>query len=89
MGYASLPETVTKNLTAVFKTADAESLQNSLEYLERIARLRTELTDDDFRKWLRMPNELLDDRAPLELIVEGKWQLVADLVADMITGSPT
>jgi hypothetical protein len=36
-----------------------------------------------------MPNEFLDDRPPLELIAEGKWQLVADLVADMITGSPT
>jgi hypothetical protein len=36
-----------------------------------------------------MPNELLDERPPLELIADGKWQLVADLVADMITGSPT
>ena len=89
LNQAELARWLGKQKQAVFKTPDAESLQNSLEYFERIARLRTELTDDDFRKWLRMPNEILDDRRPLELIAEGKWQLVADLVADMITGSPT
>jgi len=36
-----------------------------------------------------MPNELLDGETPIELIARGKWQLVADFVADMITGSPT
>jgi hypothetical protein len=47
------------------------------------------LTDEDFRKWLRMPNELLEGRKPIELIAQRKWQLVANFVADMITGSPT
>ena len=89
LNQAELARWLGKQKQAVFKTPDADSLQNSLEYFERIARLRTELSDNDFRKWLRMPNELLDDRPPLELIAEGKWQLVADLVADMITGSPT
>jgi hypothetical protein len=74
---------------SVFKTPAADSLQNSLEYFERIARLGIALSDQDFRKWLRMPNELLDGKTPLELIAQGKWQLVADFVADMITGSPT
>src|SRR5260221_14554843 len=86
---AELARWLGKQKQAVFKTPDADSLQNSLEYFERIARLRTELSDDDFRKWLRIPNELLDDKAPIELIAQGKWQLVADFVADMITGSPT
>jgi uncharacterized protein (DUF2384 family) len=47
------------------------------------------VSDEDFRKWLRMPNELLDDRKPIDLIAEGKWQVVADLVADIISGNPT
>jgi hypothetical protein len=51
--------------------------------------LRIALSDEDFRKWLRMRNELLDGATPLELIAQGKLQLVVDFVADMITGSPT
>jgi hypothetical protein len=51
--------------------------------------LRVALSDEDFRKWLRMPNGLLDGKIPLALIAQGKWQLVADYVADMITGSPS
>lgn len=86
---AELARWLGKQKQAVFKTPDADSLQKGLENFERIARLRTELSDDDFRKWLRIPNELLDDKAPIELIAQGKWQLVADFVADMITGSPT
>ena len=86
---AELARWLGKQKQAIFKTPDAESLQSGLEYFERIARLRTELSDNDFVKWLRMPNEFLDDGPPFELIAEGEWQLVADLVADMITGSPT
>ncbi len=78
-----------KQKQGFIKTPDADSLQNDLEYFERIARLRIALSDEDFRKWLRMPNELLDGQTPIQLLSEGKWQIVADLVADMITGSPT
>jgi hypothetical protein len=78
-----------KKKQGISKTPDADSLQKSLEYFERIARLRIALSDEDFRKWLRMRNELLDGATPLELIAQGKLQLVVDFVADMITGSPT
>ena len=86
---AELANWLGRTKQSVFKTPDADSLQNSLEYFERIACLRIALSDEDFRKWLRMPNELLDGETPIELIARGKWQLVADFVADMITGSPT
>jgi hypothetical protein len=85
---AELANWLGRTKQSVFKTPDADSLQNSLEYFERIARLRIALSDEDFRKWLRMSNELLDGETPIELIARGKWQLVADFVADMITGSP-
>jgi hypothetical protein len=78
-----------KKKQGISKTPDADSLQKSLEYFERIARLRIALSDEDFRKWLRMRNELLDGATPLEIIAQGKLQLVADFVADMVTGSPT
>lgn len=77
-----------KTKQSLFKTPDADSVQAGLEYLERIARLRVAMSDADFRKWLRAPNPLLDEKTPLELILSRKGQVVADLVADMITGRP-
>lgn len=73
---------------AVNKTPDADSLQNGLGFFERVARLRTVLSKDDFLKWLRMRNRELDDEQPLELLAKGKGQVVADLVDDMLTGAP-
>ena len=77
-----------KTKQTLFKTPDADSVQAGLEYFERIARLRIAMSDADFRKWLRTPNPLLDEKTPLELIFSGKEQVIADLVADMITGKP-
>jgi hypothetical protein len=73
---------------ALHKTPDAEALQPALAFFERVARLRMRLTDDDFRKWLRVPNELLEDQRPLDLLANGQWQELADFVDDMLTGSP-
>lgn len=74
---------------ALLQAPDSDSLQLQLGYFERIARLRTVLEElADFRKWIRMPNDLLGNRQPLELIAEGKWQEIADLVDDMLVGAP-
>lgn len=74
---------------AIGKTPDAESLQAPLGYLERIARLRSALDDQgDFRRWLNLPNRQLDGKSPIDLIEEGRSQVVADLVDDALTGSP-
>jgi hypothetical protein len=72
------------------KTPDADSLQAALAYLERVARLRLVTgSDANFRKWLRMPNELLGNASPLEVLEKGQWQAMADYVADALTGAPT
>jgi antitoxin Xre/MbcA/ParS-like protein len=74
---------------ALWKTPDAESLQDGLAYFERIGRLRLLLKDSgDFKKWLRTANPRLGNRTPLELIKEKRWQIVADLVDDILVGSP-
>lgn len=74
---------------ALNKTPDAESLQDELSYFERIARLRTALSDDaEFRKWLRMPHAELNGETPLNWIERKRWQALADLVDDMLTGAP-
>jgi hypothetical protein len=36
-----------------------------------------------------MPNELLGNKSPLQLMAKGKWQLMADYVDDALTGAPT
>jgi hypothetical protein len=71
------------------KSPEADSLQQELSYFERIARLGAVLDDpNDFRKWLRMPNLELDGQTPMQLLDQGRWQVVADLVDDMLTGNP-
>ena len=74
---------------AVSKTPDADSLQAALEYFERVARLRL-LTKDDqgFRKWLRTSHPEIVGKNPLELMTKGEWQALADLVDDMLSGTP-
>lgn len=74
---------------ALNKAPEAESLQDSLAFFERIARIRLRLSDVDFRKWLRIPNALLDGKRPLDLLAQGQWQVLADFVDDLLTGSPT
>ena len=75
---------------AVSKTPDADSLQDGLATFEQVARLRTALAPDTFRKWLRMPSGQLDSAKPLDLLATGRERpIVAGLVADMLTGMPT
>jgi len=71
------------------KTPDADSLQEPLGYLERVARLRMITNGDaNFRKWLRTSQELLDNAPPLELLAKREWQALADYVEDILTGNP-
>ena len=70
------------------KAPDADSLQRRLADFERVARLRAVVTNDGFKRWLRKPNQELDDKTPLQLFVNGQGNIVADLVRDMLTGAP-
>jgi len=86
---SQLAEWLGRTKQALSKTPDADSLQESLGYFERVARLRM-ITDGDanFRKWLRTPHELLDNAPPLALIANREWQALADYVEDILTGNP-
>lgn len=86
---AELARWVGRSKQAVAKTPDADSLQSFLEHLERVARLRAVTRDDaEFRKWLRAANVGLAKRRPMDLLVAGHWQALADKVDDMLTGAP-
>ena len=84
---AKLAKMVGRSRQTVAKTPDSVALQAALRQFERVARLRAVLPEDDFLKWLRMPNEQLGGSSPLEYIEEGRAEAVGDLVADMLTGA--
>jgi hypothetical protein len=74
---------------ALNKTPDADSLQTELSFFERVARLRAALRDDaEFRQWLRIPRAELSGETPLRWMARKRWQALADLVDDMLTGAP-
>jgi hypothetical protein len=61
----------------------------NLEYFERIARLLAAVHETEFRKWLRRRNPLLSTERPLAWIDRRRFQPLAGLVEDMLTGTPT
>jgi hypothetical protein len=89
LSVAELARLIGRGRQGVTKTPEANSLQPLLAPFERVARLKTRLSQGAFRSFLNMANEQLDDRTPLEVIRSGRVEVVADLVEDMLTGSPT
>lgn len=88
MSVAELARALGKSRQTVTKTDDAEAIQEGLAPFARIARLRTVLSEEDFRGWLNLPHEALQGRRPLTLIREKRSHVIADLAADMLSGSP-
>ena len=75
---------------ALSKTPDAESLQEGLQPFADIAALRAPgFGDEEFRKWLRTPNEHMQDRAPLAWRRDGRVRDVGGFVHGILTGQPT
>jgi len=89
LSVAELAALIGRTRQTASKTPDADSLQPLLQPFERVARVRAVLSQNDFRKWLHLANDELDGRTPLEAIRHGKVAVVADLVEDMLTGSPS
>lgn len=85
---SQLAAAIGKPRQSVWKTDDADAIQEPLRPFERIARLRTVLSERDFLSWLNMANDELDDRTPIDVIRGGQAAVVADLAEDMLTGSP-
>lgn len=89
LSLSALASSIETTRQALFKTPDAEAIQTRLSPFERIARLKALLDPDDFGAWLNMSNELLDGLSPVTVIKRGEASVVANLVSDMLTGSPT
>ncbi len=89
LSVAELAALVGRTRQALSKTPDADSLQVLLQPFEGVARLRAVLSKDDFRRWLHLVNDELDGQTPIEMIRRGKVAVIAELVEDTLTGSPS
>jgi uncharacterized protein (DUF2384 family) len=89
MPVAQLAKQIGRSRQAISKTPDDPKIQMSLRPYERIFRLRSIFTKDDFLAWLERPNRELDDSSPMEIIKTGRAEIIADLVEDMLLGAPS
>ena len=85
---AKIGELIGKSRQALSKTPDSPAIQSDLRPFERIARLKSVLTNDQFRAWLHRPNRQLGDSTPMDLMNDKRVDIVADLADDMLLGTP-
>lgn len=85
---AALAVLLGKHRQTVSKTPDAAPLQEALAPYERIVRLRAVLPPEQFRSWLNAANPQLEGRTPIGVVLDGRAEVVADLVEDLLTGVP-
>jgi acetyl-CoA acetyltransferase len=88
LSVAELAEILGRSRQAVSKAPAADALQKDLRAFERVARLRAIVEPAEFRHWLRSECPDLEGSTPLEQIRKGRVGVVADLVEDLLTGSP-
>lgn len=79
-----------RNLSTVHKTPGAQALQPRLAKLEQIlaALHRLAGSNENLRIWLKAPNPELDGRTPIDLLNDGKMEVVAGLLEDALLGQP-
>ena len=85
---AQLARQMGQSRQALGKTPDARSVQMQLRPYERVFRLRSIFSKSDFLAWLEQPNRELENSSPKEIISDGRVEIVADLVEDMLLGAP-
>jgi hypothetical protein len=82
---AGLAALIGSSPEALRQTPDSQNIQSQLLHFERMAALLAVVkTPDIFRKWLNSPNGELEDRPPLAFIFEKRWEVVENLVADIL-----
>lgn len=89
LSLTKLSESIGRLKQTVSKTPDSPKIQSDLKPFEKTFRLRAMLSDRDFKAWLKRPNRHLDEATPLELILNGDTEIVADFAEDMLTGAPS
>jgi len=90
MTLADIARGINKSLQMVHRNPDAKSLQKALFPFERIASalLRITGTEKGLKVWLNAPNEAFPGKLPIELIIAGQVELLADMLEDVLVGHP-
>lgn len=73
----------------VIRRTSSGKTQTLLRPYERIARLLAIWSRTDFTEWLGRPSVHLGERTPLQLMDEGRIEVVVDLAEDTLLGSPS
>jgi hypothetical protein len=89
LSHAKLARQIRSSPQSISKTPDAKTLQSHLQPYERIARLRTVLSEEEFKVWLNTSNTRLENiDAPIEYLKAGAAEPLASFAENMLTGAP-
>lgn len=87
--YKEMAELLNKSTTAFSATPDALDIQDTLKHFERIARLRTVMDEPQFHAWFGAENWGLENQSPRRCILNGDFEVVADLATRILSGNPS
>lgn len=85
-----LSEALGRNYSTIHKTPAAPALQPVLRPIKRSLEILEQLLVDRAAvlAWLKSPHADLGRRTPLEVILEGRAQVVEDMLEDALEGMP-
>jgi uncharacterized protein (DUF2384 family) len=88
---AALSRAVGKQYKAAFKSPTSAGLHAALAPVHRAVVALHRVYDDRKHElvWLQTPHPDLDDTAPMQLILSGKAEVVADLLEGALAGIPS
>jgi two-component SAPR family response regulator len=90
MSLADVSRSIGKSLQTVHRTSDSKSLQKDLFSYERIASALSRISNADnaLKLWLNSPNNAFPENLPVDLIITGHAEMLADLLEDVLLGHP-
>jgi hypothetical protein len=87
-----IAKAIGKPYTTIHKTADSVAVQELLLPFERVASAINKITEGKLEPalkiWLNAPNKALPNHLPIDLIKEGRINVLADLLEDVLLGHP-
>jgi len=90
MTLSDVCRSIGKSLQSVHRTPDSKALQLELFSYERIASAISHISNSDnaLKVWLNSPNDAFPGKLPVELITNGRAEMLSDLLEDVLLGHP-
>ncbi len=87
-----MAKAIDKPYTSVHKTTDSQSIQELLLPFERVASALNSITDGKLelalKIWLNAPNKAFPTHIPIDLVKQGRINILADSLEDVLLGHP-